>query len=199
MKRIRTSGAACSGQSVSNRATAQPRNSAGYSFAVTSLLPPPPDSPRRLPRFFRRCPESRWGERPREPRCPGFDNNCPGSVNSRPVFKTSCPGIKTSCPALDNNCPDLEGRCPGLKNSCPGSMSHCPGSFQLCPEFQTVAPVLKAAAPIFRTPLLFFKLLPDSYLCSSRREEAQMIPNSVNQSLVTSAPTTFSQLPPTNS
>jgi hypothetical protein len=64
-----------------NRATAQPRNSAGISFAQIRFLPPLPHNPRRLPQtacrcpgFDNDCPEFWWGERPREPHCPDFWN-----------------------------------------------------------------------------------------------------------------------------
>jgi hypothetical protein len=189
-KRLGTSDAACSGHG--NRANL---HGAGNSFATTGFLPPPPHSPRRLPEF-------RWGERPREPRRPGFDNDCPGSKTRHPVFKTRRPGNKTFRPDLDNSCSDLEGRCPSLKSFRPGFVSRCPGGFRFCPDFQTVAPFLNAAAPICRTPRLFCNILPDSYLCRSRREEALInfrFPISdfrfCSLSLVTSAPTTLNPKP----
>ena len=116
----------------------------------TGQLPSPPDSPRRLPRLFRRrpgfdndCPEFLWGERPREPRCPVPN---------------------PSRPALGKNCADLEIDCPGTKDTCPDSMSRRPGRIRFCPDAQTFAPFVIAAAPIYRTPRQFCNLLPVSNL-----------------------------------
>jgi hypothetical protein len=170
------------------KSPAQPRNSAGNSFAQTSFLLPLPDSSRRLPRtsricpgFDNDCPKFWWGERPREPRCPE---------------------TKTFHPDYVNVCPDIDSGCPGFQNSCLGRMSRCPEGFRLCPDFQTLAPFVKPVAPIFRRLRSFCNLLPQSHLCSSRCEEAPTnfrFPISdfrfFSLSLVTSAATTFNLQP----
>jgi hypothetical protein len=112
----------------------------------------------------RRCPGFRWGERPREPRCPGFDNDCPGTQNRRPVFKSRRPESKTFRPDFVNSYPDFASRRPGFQNSCPGLVNRCPGFFQLCPEFQPLAPFLNVVAPIYGKPRQFCNLLPQSIL-----------------------------------
>jgi len=174
-----------------NSATAQQRNrrnSAGYSFAQISFLLSLPDNPQRLPRLARRCP--------------GFDNDCPEFWWGERPREPHCPGTKTSRPDLVNTCPDRDHHCPGRKTGCSGSMSHGPGGFRLCPDFLTVAPDLRAAAPISKTPRRFCNLLPQSHLCSSRRKEAltkklksEIGKAEIKQSLVTSAATTFNLQP----
>ena len=131
-------------------ATAPQRNSAGYSFAQISFLLSLPDNPQQLPGLARRCPgcdndctEFWWGERPREPHCPG---------------------TKISHPDFVNACPDRDHRCPDFQTGCPGLVSRCPGGFRLCPDFQPPAPFLRAIAPISKTPRRFCNLLPQRHL-----------------------------------
>jgi hypothetical protein len=50
---------------------------------------------------------------------------------------------------------------------------------------------LPGLAANFSAPAGIYKKLPQSHLCRSRREKAQIVPNFANQSLVTSAPTIF--------
>jgi hypothetical protein len=116
----------------------------------TRLLPPLPDTPRRLPHSIRRCPD--------------FDNDCPESEYRRPVFKNCCSKSKTFRAALVNVRPERNHRRPERQSGCPGWVNGCSGGFRLCHGFQTLAPFLKAFAPISGTPRLFCKLLPQSYL-----------------------------------
>jgi hypothetical protein len=97
----------------------------------------------RCPGFDNDCPEFWWGERPREPHCPGTKTIRPDHVNA--------------CPEFDSSRTDFQTGCPGL-------VSRCPGAFQLCPDFQTIAPDFNADAPISGTPRLFCNLLPQSKL-----------------------------------
>jgi hypothetical protein len=67
----------------SNRATAQPRNSAGDPFAVTCLLPPQPDSPPRLPRLFRHRS--------------GLESHGDGFVGHSSIFDNRSSMLKSRC------------------------------------------------------------------------------------------------------
>jgi hypothetical protein len=118
-----------------------------------------------LPQSVRRCPDFRWGERPREPRSPGFGNDSPESENRRPVFKSHSPEFETASPVLANGSPGFGSRSPDFQDGSPGLAGRSPEFFRLSPVFKAFPRFGEAFPRFILASRHFWNLLAHSNLC----------------------------------
>jgi hypothetical protein len=129
---------------------------------------------------------------------------CPPAPAAAAIFRTPAafyeglPAIYHPLPRFKERCPQFTGVCRDLRSPA-RNFSPAAANFstpagklrRLASIFSAFARNLPRLAANFSAPAGIYKKLPQSHLCRSRREKAQIVPNFANQSLVTSAPTIF--------